>query len=105
MKLTLPLPKGYSPHTLLQRCGYAFVRDPRAQQQSYVRRLGSYFYPRFHIYVSRVSDTSLDCTLHLDMKQTSHIQGKSHSGEYDGDQVTAEVERVRRMIAWYSKGA
>lgn len=102
MKLTLPLPKGYTPHTLLQRCGYAYLRDPRSTTPSYVRRLGSYFYPRFHVYVSRASGTTVECTLHLDMKQTTHIQGKAHSGEYDGEQVEAEAERIKKMIAWYS---
>lgn len=99
MNFTLSVPAGMQPLRLINRCGYATFRDPNTGETSYVRRLGSYFYPRFHVYIKKYDENGLHISLHLDMKQPTYIKGHAHSGEYDGAQVEAEAERIRQYAA------
>lgn len=97
MNFSVTLPSGKNPHSMLQQCGYALNRDPNNDAINYVRRLGSYFYPRFHVYVQKVENGVLHLSLHLDMKKPTYIKGRAHSGEYDGDQVEQEMFRIKAM--------
>ena len=90
-----PLPE--SPRNLIRRLGYGEHRDPRAAEWSYVRRLGTNFYPRFHVYIEETG-TTVSFNLHLDMKQPSYAGTSAHAGEYDGPLVEREVERIRKGI-------
>ncbi len=82
---------------LIRRCGYGLVRDPRAEQRSYSRRLGqSGFYPRFHMYIN--SEDPLILSLHIDQKQASYQGQKAHSGDYDSDLVKQEAQRIYNLI-------
>lgn len=99
MRFTVALPPSLPLHTALNRCGYATSRDPNVRETSFVRRLGSYFYPRFHLYIGAVGNGQAQLNLHLDMKQPSYGQGHAHSGEYDGEQVEAEAARIRATVA------
>lgn len=99
MNFTLTVPAGVQPQRLINRCGYATHRDRHAVQQSFVRLVGSYAFPRFHLYVNHIDEQGMHCSLHLDQKQPTYIQGHTHSGEYDGPPVEAEVERIRQYAA------
>jgi len=78
---------------LIRRCGYGLVRDRRARQRSYSRRLGqSGFYPRFHMYVN--SEDPLILSIHIDQKQASYQGQTAHSGDYDSDLVKQEAQRI-----------
>ena len=92
MIITIDRPS-YHPDVVLRRAGYVPFRDPRSGEESYVRRLGTHFYPRFHLYVEE-PDGQLRLNLHLDQKQPSYHGFKKHSGEYDGQVVEAEAERL-----------
>lgn len=81
---------------LIRRCSYGQIRDRRSGQTSYVRRLRSGLYPRFHLYVN--SEEPLVLSLHLDQKQVSYEGQKAHSGEYDSDLVTKEAQRISDTI-------
>jgi len=81
---------------LIRRCGYGLVRDPRAQEVSYSRRLGSGIYPRFHLYINSVDPLVLN--LHLDQKQASYEGQTAHSGDYDSDLVKQEANRIYNAI-------
>lgn len=87
MKITVI--NGLNPIEVLRRAGYGQVMDRRATEVSYNRRLGSGFYPRFHAYINGNA-----INLHLDQKQASYEGYGAHSGEYDGDTVEAEGERI-----------
>jgi len=100
MKLRVPRPS----NTLvaIRRCGYAQFRDPRSGDESFTRRLGTGFYPRFHLYVEERDDV-LMLNLHLDQKQPSYpstalgaggVRWHAHSGEYDGPTVENEAARI-----------
>jgi hypothetical protein len=85
--------------TLLRRCGYAEFKDRRAEQISYTRRFGPYFYPRFHLYINQETSKEVILTLHLDQKQPSYNGCSAHSGEYDGDLVENEAARIKNFIS------
>lgn len=91
--MKIPISQNINPIDAIRRCGYGLVNDRNADEQSFARRLGGGFYPRFHIYIENGF-----YNLHLDQKQASYQGSKKHSGEYDGDTVAAEGERVREMI-------
>lgn len=100
MKLALQKPIPDNPRNLIRRLGYAEHRDPHAREISYVRRLGTEFYPRFHVYMEE-TESALMVNLHLDMKKPSYAGTSAHAGEYDGPLVEREAERIRNGIAAY----
>ena len=82
---------------VLRRCGYIEIYDRQSRQISYVRRLGNYFYPRFHLYPEQTGD-KLIMNLHLDQKKISYKGQKAHSGEYGDEIVQREAERIKNLI-------
>ncbi len=62
----------------------SFVRPPRG-------------YPRFHLYLEKKND-DLVFNLHLDQKRPSYKGSPAHAGEYDGEVVEAEAERIRELL-------
>ncbi len=98
MDIAFPPPLADTPRTLIRRAGYAEFRDPNTGETSYVRRLQSgVFYPRFHAYLKEQAG-GLVVAVHLDQKKPSYGVGHAHSGEYDGDAVEREAERIRAAI-------
>lgn len=81
----------------MRRCGYGRLVSRRNGQVSYARRLGGGQYPRFHVYIDE-KDGGFQVNLHLDQKQPSYGKHTAHSGEYDGELVEREGERIRQMI-------
>lgn len=93
MRFVVPTPPD-GIRTRILRAGYHQFRDPNTGKISYSHRLGSYHYPRFHLYVTeRENEVLLD--LHLDQKQPSYAGSHMHSGEYDGETVEREVKRLK----------
>ena len=88
---------------LVRRCGYGLVRDPRASETSYARRLGGNIYPRFHLYIN--SEDPLILNLHIDQKQASYEGFTAHSGDYDSDLVKQEAQRIYNQIIRESQQA
>jgi len=88
---------------LARRCGYGLVRDPRATETSYARRLGGNIYPRFHLYIN--SEDPLVLNLHIDQKQASYEGFTAHSGDYDSDLIKQEAERIYNQILQESQTA
>ncbi|MBU4369278.1 hypothetical protein KKG58_00770 [Patescibacteria group bacterium] len=77
---------------LIKRCGYAELRR-RTGEISYVRRLRGYQFPRFHIYIENGF-----FNLHLDQKAPIYQGVSAHSGEYDGEILEKEKERIKEII-------
>ena len=86
-----------APELWLRRAGYSYMSDRRGGNDSFVRRLGRGLYPRFHIYIKDKSNDII-LNIHLDHKKPSYPGAPAHSGEYDGDLVEAEVERLRGLV-------
>ncbi len=89
---------GQPVENVLRRIGYSPFVDPNTGEQSFVRRLGAYFYPRWHAYVERQSG-ELRINLHLDQKRPSYPGFRKHSGEYSGPTVEAEADRIYQGVA------
>ncbi|KKR49281.1 MAG: hypothetical protein UT86_C0001G0253 [Candidatus Magasanikbacteria bacterium GW2011_GWC2_40_17] len=102
MKIIIFKPNDYA-RNFLRRCGYAAFEDPGTGESSFVRRLTTEFYPRFHVY-AKEDDDKLEINLHLDQKKPSYGEGShAHSGEYDGELVETEGLRLQNEIAYLIK--
>ncbi len=89
----------HSPLVVLRSAGYSPFTDPKTGDESFIIRLTSEFYPRFHLYVAeRGSEVTL--SLHLDQKKSSYGAGNMHGGEYEGATVEKEM---RRIDSWVGK--
>jgi hypothetical protein len=91
MKIKLPQGIKINRRDFLRRQGYHPV--PLPDGESYVKRLGRDYYPRFHIYVNGEY-----LNLHLDQKKASYKGQTGHSGEYDSEVVMREGNRLKMEI-------
>ncbi len=100
MKLKIPRDKlDIAPEQFLRRAGYTFIRDRREEKESFVRRLGRNFYPRFHVYIEE-EEEYIVFSLHLDQKRPIYRGAHAHSAEYDGEVVEAEIKRLRDLVEY-----
>ncbi len=94
MRLIIPLPQFEQAKTMMRRAGYAEHYDRNSGETSYTRRLAGGFFPKYHVYVEERGQ-ELSINLHLDQKQASYAGSRMHSGEYDGELIEREIERLR----------
>ncbi|MBD3311404.1 MAG: hypothetical protein GF349_02830 [Candidatus Magasanikbacteria bacterium] len=87
---------------IVRACGYAEIFDRRSAKISYVRRLGTNYYPRFHIYFDLL-ENGFRINLHLDQKKPSYKNVNAHSAEYDGELVENEMNRISQIINSYKQ--
>lgn len=107
-----------------RKIGYQILGDAKNNEFNLVRPLGRNFYPRFHLYVKQ-EPGSIIFNLHLDQKKPSYppssrpggtTEGQSppsppiggygrtsgfahaHSGEYEGELVVQEAERIKQIL-------
>ncbi len=97
MKLILNKNLKESPANFLRQAGYGYIQDRRSGQDSFVRRLGSGFYPRLHMYAEESGDNII-FNLHLDQKQPSYSGAHAHNAEYDSQIVAEEIERLKQLL-------
>ena len=102
MQLHIPNFKD-NPSNFLRTCGYAFERQ-EGEELSFVRRLAGTDYPRFHIYAHieeirnpKSEIRNLIVNLHLDQKKPSYKGTSAHSGEYAGELVEEEINRIEKL--------
>ncbi|MBI2055139.1 MAG: hypothetical protein HYV66_01920 [Candidatus Sungbacteria bacterium] len=87
---------GVNAASFMRSCGYAFERND-GRESSFMRRLAGRDYPRFHAY-THMADGVLVVNLHLDQKKPSYDGASAHSGEYDGELVETEAERIKKCV-------
>lgn len=97
MKIRFPKIQISDPEKNILRCGYAKIVDRRMNKISFAKRIHRDFYPRFHVYI-KLEGEEVIFDLHLDQKRPIYEGVTAHSGEYDGEVVEREAERVRHMI-------
>ncbi len=98
MKLTIDknkLPE--APEMFLRRAGYTYIVDRRTGNESFARRLGRDFYPRFHLYLHDEGERVV-FNLHLDQRRPVYPGTRAHSGEYEGEVVEEEVKRLKDLL-------
>ena len=100
MKFLIPKSQisGLEPSLWIRRTGYALIYNSQTKQESFVRRIGRDFYPRFHLYIKELNEKELLFNLHLDQKKASYAGFKRHNAEYDGELVEREMERIKSFL-------
>jgi hypothetical protein len=81
---------------LMRRIGYGEQRA-RSGQISYVRRVSSDRFPRYHAYVED-KNGGIQINLHIDQKEASYEGSHVHSGEYDSLLCQEEMKRISKFI-------
>ncbi len=76
--------------------GYRLLGN-KGDDYNFVRPIHGEHYPRFHLYV-RNAGGYLIFNLHLDQKRPSYEGAVAHSGEYDGEVIDAEAERIKKEL-------
>jgi hypothetical protein len=84
-------------NTVMRRIGYRPLKWTEKKELNCVRPLQGQDYPRFHAYVKE-EETTLTFNLHLDQKRPSYGNETAHSGEYEGETVRAEAERIQKIL-------
>ena len=97
-------------NSIMRQIGYIPAYLQKEEETSIVRRLGRNDYPRFHLYIKEKSSeksfglepqdklNTYVFSLHLDQKKPSYEGSVGHSGEYDGDLIENEVERIKKLL-------
>jgi len=94
MKFLISAPKE-SLYTFLRRLGYRFER--KVGNELVFSRIigGGSGYPRFHLYIQPQEGDNALFSLHLDQKKPIYKGARAHGGEYEGEIVEKEAERIR----------
>lgn len=82
---------------IMRQIGYqpAYFQEPG--EFSVVKKIMGSDYPRFHLYIKNTgSDFSFN--LHLDQKKPSYEGATGHSGDYDGEVVEGEADRIKSLL-------
>lgn len=88
MKLPLEKPLKDNIYNLMRKLGYR-----RQGKDSFVRPLDRSGYPRFHIYFKNNI-----INIHLDQKRPVYQGSTAHSGEYEGETISREAQRIRKIV-------
>jgi len=81
----------------MRSCGYSLERA-EGNELSFMRRTSGGEYPRLHAY-THTEGSVLVINLHLDQKKPSYEGSRTHSGEYDGELIETETERIKSLAA------
>lgn len=95
MQITFPKIHIPDPEQFIRRAGYGFQLDRRTRSiKSFIKRVHRDLYPRFHLYLEERGDSWV-FNLHLDQRATVYEGVTAHAGEYDGEVVEREAERIK----------
>jgi hypothetical protein len=81
---------------LVRRLGYRPLSNERSEF-SCVKTLTRQNYPRFHLYVKE-GKGKIIFNLHLDQKKPSYAGASAHSGEYNGEIIESEAQRIINLL-------
>ena len=96
MKIYLKGPFKKNARNLLRDLGYHFYKqDIDTGELVFFRPYKAY--PRFHIYLKE-SNNEITINIHLDQKRPVYKNTPAHQGEYDGEIVESEAERIKKSI-------
>jgi hypothetical protein len=98
MRLVLEKELQYNERVVMGRLGYHSHLDRNSGAMSYVRRLQSLDYPRFHVYIDHENGRTV-YNVHLDEKKPSYAGTARHSGQYDGELVQQEIDRISGYLS------
>ncbi len=101
MKFRIPLEKmRIQPTQVIRKIGYFRIFDSITKHESFIRKLTTERYPRFHLYLKEESG-SLVFDLHLDQRATRYQGQTAHNADYESDQVKQELTRIYTLVREY----
>jgi hypothetical protein len=83
-------------HNAFRSIGYHFVSE-RGGEFNFIRPLGGSSFPRFDIYLKKDGD-KFSANLHIDQKRPIYGGQTAHAGEYEGEILEKEAERIKKSI-------
>lgn len=98
MKFILKGPFLENLYSLMRQISYHFQGENEEKKELIFTRPAK-GYPRFHIYLKKDGE-NLVFNLHLDQKRPIYKGVAAHSGEYDGELVEKEAERVKEILSF-----
>ena len=85
-------------NTIPRKLGYRYLKEDKERNEHImVRPLESGGYPRFHLFLKIESDNFI-FSLHLDQKRPVYKGTISHSADYQGEIIEAEMERIKDIL-------
>lgn len=99
MKFTIRQPLKENMLNLMRNAGYHFqdYEGQTEEKEKMVFVRPSKGFPRFHLFVE-FDDGDILFDLHLDQKRPIYEGAIAHSGEYGGEVVEKEAERIKQFI-------
>jgi hypothetical protein len=82
------------PVRFIRRAGYGLTRS---RETSFVKHFDRNPFPRFHLYLDDEGE-NWSFNLHLDQRAPVYKGVSAHSGEYEGEVVEREVERIKEFL-------
>ncbi len=82
---------------IMRTLGYAPAYFQNEGEFSLVKPLSGNPYPRFHLYIKQEGQ-DFHFNLHIDQKKASYEGSTGHSGDYDGEVVESEAQRIEDLL-------
>ncbi len=86
----------YNVTDLVRSVGYRPIGTTLQGELNCVRPLAG-DYPRFHIYLVETPEI-LTFSIHLDQKKPVYEGATAHNGDYEGEVVEEEVQRIKDIV-------
>ena len=101
MKFIVKNSSGGNIINLMRGIGYHFQGTSKEKDElAFAHSISSNPYPRFHIYLKENKETrEIFINLHLDQKKPIYKGTPAHSGEYEGEVVEKEAERIKDLLS------
>lgn len=98
--MKIPLPDSFHVNLkrFLQQNGYSTHLHLKTDRLSFIKRITTDDYPRFHIYIEKDLSGKNYFTLHVDQKKPSYNSGHAHMGEYSSEIVMQEARNIQKAI-------
>jgi len=85
--------------TIMRKLGYR-PHFNTGEEFNCVRSISGGAYPRFHLYIKESKEKNeLSLSLHLDQKKPSYEGSRAHGGEYTGEVVEKESDRIKSILS------
>jgi hypothetical protein len=82
---------------MLRRAGYFYIFNQKSQQGSFIKKLTTQPYPRFHLYITE-KPTEIVFDLHLDQSATRQKGQIAHRADYESEQVKEELTKIYHTV-------
>lgn len=81
--------------SIMRDIGY--IENRYGSEPNFVRPFSAGGYPRFHIYPKK-TENGFEFDLHLDAKKPIYKGVSAHNGEYDGEVINGESQRIKNIL-------